>query len=202
MFKAPKGVVYYVPDIEKAKQWYRGIFEVDAPTTQTHKKSLLTKSSIPIPDQLFFVPVDFKKDNLRNALNSSGFRRDQQTLYIWEGVTYYLPNEAVDETLRFIHENSPRGSCVCFDYHCSFRGMEDLNSLRELRKFHQTHSPGEPFIFRIEQGRIESFLSQRGFTLTDHLDAKEIETRFLTLKDGSCAGNVVPIECIARAQVH
>ncbi len=178
------------------------IFEVDAPTTQEHKRSLLAQSAIAIPNRLVFVTVDFKKDSLRDALLAAGFSRDKRTLYLWEGVTYYLPGEAVDETLRFIRENSPSGSSVGFDYHCSFPGMEDVSSVREWRKFHKTHSPGEPIVFGIEKDRIESFLSQRGFTLVDHLDAKEMEKRFLTLKDGSCAGEVIAIECIAQAQVR
>ncbi len=177
------------------------IFEVDAPPTQEHKKGLLDRAGIPIPEGIAFVPIDFARDSLKDALFGAGFDKHQKTLYVWEGVTYYLPAQAIDETLGFIRENSPPGSAVCFDYVSTFPGMDEAYGVKEQRAFMRTHSPGESIEFSIERGQIRSFLSERGFTLIEHLTPEEMEKRYLTLRDGSSAGKVTAGYCLARGTV-
>jgi methyltransferase (TIGR00027 family) len=177
------------------------IFEVDAPPTQEHKKELLSRAGVTIPEGLVFVPTDFAKDSLKDALFSAGFDRSLKTLYVWEGVTYYLPAQVIDETLSFIRQNSPPGSIVCFDYSSTFPGMEEAYGVKEAREFMKSHSPGERMEFSIERAKIGAFLSERGYTLTEHLTPEEIEKRFLTLKDGSSAGKIAASICYARAMV-
>ena len=177
------------------------IFEVDAPFTQERKMRLLSQAGIAIPERLTFIPIDFARDDLKSALFGAGFHRDQQTLYIWEGVTYYLPAQAVDGTFRFIGENSPSGSVVCFDYMSIFPGMEEAYGVKEHREFMRDHSPGEHMAFGIERGGIGSFLRERGFSLTEHLTPEDIKKRYLTLRDGSSAGKANASICYARAAV-
>ena len=177
------------------------IFEVDAPPTQEHKKELLSRAGVTIPKSLAFVPTDFTKDSLKGALLSAGFDGSQRTLYVWEGVIYYLPAEVIDGTFRFIRENSPPGSVVCFDYSSTFPGMDEAYGVKEGREFMKSHSPGERMEFSIERAKIGVFLSERGYTLTEHLTPEEIHKRFLTLKDGSSAGRIPASICYARAMV-
>jgi methyltransferase (TIGR00027 family) len=177
------------------------IFELDAPPTQEHKRSLLEKAGIAIPDGLAFVPTDFTNIGLKDALFSAGFDKKQKTLYIWEGVTYYLPAEAIDGILSFIQENSPLGSTVCFDYYSTFPGMDEAYGVKEQRDFMRTHSPGERMQFSIERKQIESFLSERGFALTEHLTPEEMQKRYLTLKNGSIAGKTGAGICFVCAMV-
>lgn len=92
------------------------IFELDAPTTQNEKKQSLEKHKIQLPENLVYVPVNFNTDNLKQALLASGYIPEKKSLFIWEGVTMYLKEEAVNETLSFIKNNSGTGSTVVFDY--------------------------------------------------------------------------------------
>jgi methyltransferase (TIGR00027 family) len=177
------------------------IFEVDAPPTQEHKRSLLKRAGIAIPEGLTFVPTDFTNNSLKDALFSEGFDKEQKTLYIWEGVTYYLPAEAIDGMLGFIRENSPPGSTVCFDYYSTFPGIDEAYGAKEHREFMRTHSPGERIQFSIEREHLGSFLSERGFALIEHLTPEEIQKRYLTLKDGSSAGKTSAGICYVRATV-
>ena len=116
-------------------------------------------------------------------------------------MTYYLPVHAIDGVLGFIRENSPPGSTVCFDYTSTFPGMEEAYGVREQRELMQTYSPGERMEFSIERAEIGSFLSERGFALTEHLTPEEIEKRYLTLSDGTSAGRTNAGFCYARATV-
>ncbi len=177
------------------------IFELDAPPTQEHKRRLLEKAGIAIPEGLAFVPTDFTHIRLKEALIAAGFDKNQETLYIWEGVSYYLPAEAIDGILSFIQQNSPVGSTVCFDYYSTFPCMDEAYGVKEQREFMRTHSPGERFQFSIEREQIISFLFERGFVLTEHVTPEEMQKRYLTLNDGSFAGKTGAAICFVRAIV-
>ena len=178
------------------------IFELDAPPTQEHKKSLLKQAGVAIPERLVFVPTDFTHSSVKDALFSAGFDNGKMTLYIWEGVTYYLPAEAIDSMFGIIRENSPLGSTVCFDYYSTFPGMDEAYGVKEQREFMKTHSPGERMQFSIERERIRAFLSERGFALVEHLEPEDMQKRYLTLKDGSLAGKTGAAVCYVLARVE
>jgi methyltransferase (TIGR00027 family) len=148
------------------------IFEIDALPTQQRKREILTRANVAIPPGLSYVTVDFSVDSIEEKLRQAGYDQDLRTLFIWEGVMYYLTPEAVDKTLDFVKRHSPEGSTLCFDYL-----TESLESV----------SAGEPFRFWIESARIGPFLAERGITVTEHYDSKRAEASFLTLRDGTLA---------------
>lgn len=177
------------------------IFELDIHTTQKQKIKLLRQNNISIPRQLTFVPINFNTETLEDVLLKAGYKKDQKNLFIWEGVTYYLSPQVIDDTLDFIKSNSSTGSTVCFDYNVLWPEMMDAYGVRKSMETMRTYNPGEPGRFGIERGKIESFLSDRGYKIIDHLTAEEIERKFLTLRDGSLAGKVMAIFCLAHASV-
>jgi methyltransferase (TIGR00027 family) len=178
------------------------IFELDIHTTQQSKKKLLQKADIPIPEQLTFVGINFKIDRLSDALENAGFRKTQKALFIWEGVTYYLLPKVVDETMDFIRSISLPGSTIGFDYGSRFPEMMEAYGFRALAEFMRTQVTGEPAgLFGIERGKIEEFLSKRGFRIIEHYSADDMERKYLTLRDGSLAGKVTGHFCFAYASV-
>jgi len=177
------------------------LFELDAPLTQERKKVMLERAGIAVPDCLTYIPIDFTRNTLKDALVTAGFQQGQNTLYVWEGVTYYLPAETIDDTLCFIREISPPGSTVCFDYYSTFPGSDEAYGVRELHEFMKTSSPGEPMQFSIDRQRIESFLLERRYALTEHLTPEDMQKRYLTYKDGTLAGRSGACTCFALARV-
>ncbi|MCP4020202.1 MAG: SAM-dependent methyltransferase [Desulfobacteraceae bacterium] len=176
------------------------IFELDAGPTQAHKKQCLIKAGIEIPEQVTLVPINFNTESMDQALASSTFDKNKKTLFIWEGVTFYLSPEAVDATLKFIKSNSLSGSAVAFDYIALWPGIFDAFGVKELIEFNQKNQAGESGnSFALEEGAIGSFLLERGFELSDHLNTKEIENNYLTMKDGSLFGNITGSFRIVRA---
>lgn len=178
------------------------IFELDASATQQHKREMLSKADIVVPDQVVFVPVNFNFESLKDALFGAGFADGKKTLFIWEGVTMYLSADTVDHTLRFIRINSSPGSAVFFDYHSQWPEMLDAYGVKELKQFHDTHASGEPYRFGIERGKIESFLPERGYKIVNHLTSRDMERRYLTLRDGTIAGRIPELLCFAHASVN
>jgi methyltransferase (TIGR00027 family) len=63
-----------------------------------------------------FVPVDFERDSLGACLARAGHDASSPTLWIWEGVTMYLPREATLATLRVVAGRSAAGSTLAVTY--------------------------------------------------------------------------------------
>jgi methyltransferase (TIGR00027 family) len=148
------------------------VFEVDAPSTQSRKRALLAARNVPCPSQLRFVAVNFKTDSLADRLSDAGYDRTRATLFIWEGVTYYLSQESVDGTLAFLHSHAAEGSRLVLDY--------------AVTKLETVHA-GEPFLSFIDPETVPAWLDRFGFRLEDHVDAEQMVKRYLTLRDGSVA---------------
>ncbi len=94
--------------------WGHPVFEVDAPATQRAKMAALQKAGID-SSRVTFVEVDFNRQSWLERLEKHGFDPSRPTHLIWEGVTMYLEEEAITETLRTV-SSFPPGSTLAFDY--------------------------------------------------------------------------------------
>ncbi len=148
------------------------VFEVDHPDSQRIKKEKIRKIFGYLPGHVIYISVDFDKEKLDGKLFKGGYAKNLKTLFIWEGVTYYLTPEAVDATLAFIANNSGEGSSVIFDY--SYESFID-GMVKEGEKMRRKAAQlGEPFTFGIEEGNIEEFLSKRGFGQVKDMNAQSL----------------------------
>jgi methyltransferase (TIGR00027 family) len=161
-------------------------------TTQNRKKNCLKKAQIDIPKPVALVPIDFNKESLKDILEKAGYKNHEKTLFIWEGVSYYLEPESVDATLAFINHSSHDESVIAFDYTISI-SEENINNyygVKEVAQSMKKHHANEELMFAIDEGKIESFFKQRGLKLVNHLDNKEIEKRFLINENGLLIGHI------------
>ena len=168
------------------------IIELDAPTTQTRKKKCLKKARIGIPKQVTLAPIDFNKESLEEVLTKAGYKTNEKTLFMWEGVSYYLEPESVDATLEFVKDFSHAQSVIAFDYTVSVseENINDYYGAKEVAQSMQKYHQAESFRFNIGEAKIESFLEQRGLTLTGHMNSTEIEKAFLLNTNRSEMGRV------------
>jgi len=168
------------------------IFELDIAPTQNQKKIYLKKARIDIPQSVKLVPIDFNQESLGNVLEKAGFDIQEKTLFIWEGVTYYLDAESVDATLNFVSGSAHADSMIAFDYTLSL-SEENLSDYYGAKEFAQTmkeHHAAEELTFSIREGEIGSFLESRNLKMLEHLDNQEIEKKFLTMDDGTLIGQM------------
>ena len=91
------------------------VFEVDQPSTQRLKHERLATAGIAVPDNLTWVPFDFTRQTLPDALAAAGFDRTKPAVFAWLGVVMYLERLDAIETLRYI-STLPTGTAVVFDY--------------------------------------------------------------------------------------
>jgi methyltransferase (TIGR00027 family) len=177
------------------------IFELDALRTQQRKRETLQKAGISVPSQVTFVPINFHTEDLKEVLGRVGYKEDKKTLFIWEGVTFYLTPGAVDSTLRFIKNNSRAGSAVCFDCAIASRDGRTGYGVKEMQEAVRVSFPGEAVQFAVEDGHMALFLSERGFGLIEYLNVHDMERKYLTLPDGTSAGRVTEMFNFVRAEV-
>jgi len=123
-----------------------------------------------VPDHVCYVPIDFNTQTLAQQLLEAEYDPTLKTLFIWQGVTMYLTNEAVDATLDFMVKHSGYGSAVVFDYiYQEVLESSRQNEVANMRRYR--FMTGEGLTFGIPLGTISSFLGARGF-----VDVKDIST--------------------------
>jgi methyltransferase (TIGR00027 family) len=90
-------------------------FEVDHPTLSEAKRGYVRAALGVVPGHVRFVAVDFMKERLDERLLEEGFDPSARSVFVWEGVTYYLTPEAVRGTLATVRRLSAPGSTLVFD---------------------------------------------------------------------------------------
>ncbi len=154
------------------------VFEVDHPNTQRVKKEKVRRVLGETPLNVVYVPIEFGSQRLDEILLSSGYDPNLKTLFIWEGVSYYLATNAVDEVLSFVTTGSGEGSSVIFDY--VFRSaIEGTCNLRGAKQSLQAVARrGEPYIFGMDEESVDEVLSDKGLRVTSHVDGRFSEERY------------------------
>jgi len=92
------------------------LFELDQISTQQLKKDLLMQANIDTSN-VHFVDVDFTSENWYDKLGKAGYDERKVTTFLWEGVTLYLSEQDVRNTLREIKEHSISGSVIVADFY-------------------------------------------------------------------------------------
>jgi methyltransferase (TIGR00027 family) len=91
-------------------------FEVDQPASQADKHERLSRFEGYPNDAARFVPCDFELDDFVQLLESAGLDRRAPTCFVWEGVIYYLPEEAARSTLVRLASEFDARSLLVLDY--------------------------------------------------------------------------------------
>lgn len=162
------------------------IFEMDVASTQNRKIEVLKNANIAIPEQVSFININFKNENIAAKLIKSGFDKSLKTLFIWEGVTFYLQEDIIRNTLELINTLAPIGSMLCFDY-MTAKVDSVYNS--------------EPFLFWIKPNELSAFMSNLGFDAIEHIHPEGMEKRFLTLENGVLAEKTLPFFSIVTGVI-
>lgn len=167
------------------------VYEVDAPATQQEKRRILLDSKVPIPVNTRYIPVDFEDDDLFEKLAEAGYNEDVATLFIWEGVTFYICPKAVDGMLKAINNHAASGSLLGFD----FQHTDHKQGLID------TQIKDEQIKFGMDAVTCAGYLKKFGFSLREKLDAQSMESRYLTTSAGIRFGKINPIMYIAMAEL-
>lgn len=177
-------------------------FEIDLPATSADKQHRVEALMGQKPDWVTFVPIDFNTQTLDEVLAKADFAADQQTLYVWEGVTYYISQTGVDHTLRYIAEKSAPGSRIVFDYILEdvVQGM-DYSAYGARKAANFVSLVGEPYTFGISPNQLESYINLHGLRLLSDLGPKDLTQRYLVSSNGTVSGKIAGFFRVVHADV-
>lgn len=91
------------------------VLEVDHPATQRLKRAR-ARVTPHRAREVRFVGVDFERESLDTRLTEAGHDPRARTVWIWEGVTPYLPPAATEATLAVLAARSAPGSLALVTY--------------------------------------------------------------------------------------
>jgi len=155
------------------------VFEVDHPGTQGVKIEKLKELFGSLPDHVEYASVDFEEEILGENLFNRGYDPSKKTLFVMEGLTMYIPPEAVFEILSFIVKDSGKGSAVIFDYGsrpANFEENPDRDVSENIRK--SLEESGEHVKFGLMEGTVKKFLSERGFSNIVDVTSKDYKKAY------------------------
>jgi methyltransferase (TIGR00027 family) len=163
---------YRLPALARA-----AVFEVDHPATLAAKQERL-RSILPNPPaNVRFVATDFNREDLLDRLAASGFDPTRRSVFVWEGVTNYLTEGAVDAVLRIVASTAPESGLVftyvdrqALDGTGTFKNAPAL--LRSVARL------GEPWTFGLDPPRLAEYLRERGLHLERDAGAREYRAQY------------------------
>jgi methyltransferase (TIGR00027 family) len=159
------------------------IFELDQEATLDAKQQIFRQNQIVLSDHVRFVTTDFENDLWYADLIQAGFDPKLDSLFIWEGVTFYLTPQAVSKTLSQLTSCMNQNSALSFDY----QHTDAQHALFE------TGLKDEKILFGLDERSIDSYLQSFGLSLKQDLDAEALEERFLTMSSGQLFGRINPV---------
>jgi len=164
-------------------------YEMDLPATITSKQKMAKAVLDKIPSSLLYVAIDFNTQNILDTLKKAGYQEDLLTLFIWEGVTYYITESAVEGTLRLVAEHSAPGSTIIFDYVMADVTRDDFSKYKDGRFVSfRCALAGEPWIFGFEEGQAPAFVEKCGLQVVSDMGPREMVQNYLIRSDGQPDG--------------
>lgn len=154
------------------------VFEVDHPATQRHKRATLARIGATSPAH--YVTWDFEDrpmDELSAALTAAGHDPSRPTITIWEGVTMYLTEGAIEASLRAIAEWSTPGSRLAMTYFAKSRLAKPSLATRAVRA--TVRGLGEPWTWGWTAEQLPAYLEQRGFHLARDISTSDAARELL-----------------------
>ena len=154
------------------------VIEIDHPDTANLKLKKLKEILGKLPSNICYYQIDFNKQSLADLASRNNFNLSIPTTIIWEGVTNYLTQQAVDETFEFV-EKLAKGSFIIFTYvnkHVlenprSFDGAVEL--FRNLSKI------DERWTFGFNPEELSDYLAKFCLTMIKDIGASEYRNKYM-----------------------
>jgi O-methyltransferase involved in polyketide biosynthesis len=130
-----------------------------------------------VPDNLSFVPVDFEKISLVTALLQAGLDLSGAVFFSMLGVSQYLTEAALDQTLR-LFLSAPAPSEIVFSFVASDEVLpaDDVALRKAFTAKFATND--EPWLSRFHPQQLEAKLTAMGFSKVLRLTPEMANQRY------------------------
>jgi methyltransferase (TIGR00027 family) len=164
------------------------VIEIDHGATQEYKKRRVEAALSGAPANVVYAQIDLARQSLGQVLRRAGFDPGSKTYYICEGVSMYVPEEGMKETLRAIATESTPGSLLLLEYF-NHGGLEFLTKY-PVGMIKIAFDWGELFVFGVPDGKDREFFLGAGLELEEKLKIGNPESvrRYAMRQDGTYYG--------------
>jgi methyltransferase (TIGR00027 family) len=155
------------------------VFEVDHPATQRRKRHILDGEGE--GGNLRYLPWNFEAQPmsaLPDALAAAGHRAELPTLILWEGVTMYLTESAIVDTIAAVRACSSPGSRLVFTY-LDRRLIEDRRAVVSQLTKAFVAQVGEPWCWGWPPHELGGWLDAHGLMLLHNSSMADEAARLL-----------------------
>lgn len=144
------------------------LFELDQKAMQAYKCEHLAKAGIDTT-RVQFVEVDFADADWITALMATSYEPKKKTIFLWEGVTLYLSETAVQNTLMALKSHGAKGSVVVADFY----SQHFVNMSKEKAVNNLLEATGESLNLGLDfsndaESALRAFISSQGMALGRH----------------------------------
>ncbi|MDT4985652.1 MAG: hypothetical protein QOF95_3142 [Pseudonocardiales bacterium] len=154
------------------------LFEVDALPTQAAKREVIERNGVTVGGEVRYVPCDFERDSLPDRLREHGFDPDVPSLIAWWGVSFFLSEAAVSQTVADVASMAAAGSRFVFDY-LDASVVEGTTTLRgAVRARAAVAKRGESYKFGLTRDGAADFVRSYGFAVEQNLSITDLASLF------------------------
>ena len=180
------------------------IFEVDQPEVQGIKRLKLPKS-ISNRKNIIYVSIDFNNQSLKEQLLDAGFDKSKSTIYTLEGVSQYIPKEALSSTLKELGSLNVNSNSKIFISYVNKLLLEDSKACfgmgysrpEKAIKFitNGAKKVGEPWISFYSAEEIQNLLSENGFIVIENQTLADLNSKYF-----APVGRLIPEDFIFKLE--
>ena len=149
------------------------VIEIDHPDTARRKRDILPPSPF-----INYIQLDFNRQDLDSLLRENLIDSRIPAVIIWEGVSNYLQQEAIDKTFAF-SAKFPRGSFLLFTY-IDKKVLEDPSSyFGAQRLLGDLDEIEEKWTFGFRPEELPAYLHSFSFSLREDKGAADYREQYL-----------------------
>ncbi|MCB9759766.1 MAG: SAM-dependent methyltransferase [Alphaproteobacteria bacterium] len=153
------------------------VWEVDQEQNIRQKEARLRAAGLTPPPGLTLLAVDFDRERLDEALAKAGLDLGRPQFCIWEGVTQYLTEAAVHQTLQLL-SGAASGSRLAFTYVLKdFLEGTALYGQEALREKYVVKE--RAWLYGIAPDDVAGLLDGYGWDVLEHVGAEELSQRYV-----------------------
>ena len=141
------------------------------------KEKKLVENGYKIPGNLHFVPVDFETSSWWDEILNKGFDVDKKTVVSCAGVTLYLTNDAIIDTLRKMTLLAS-GSTIAMAFYLPPEQLDEEDKPLMEISMKGAAAAGTPFMSFYSVNEIVKLAEDIGFTKIQTVSTKDMTERY------------------------
>ena len=155
------------------------VIEIDHPDTSQFKIQKIKDSIGELPQNVKYYQIDFNQESLIDMATRNNINLNIPTTFIWEGVTNYLEQEAIDTTFEFMIQ-FPNNSYIIFTY-INKNVLDSPGSFQNTEKYHSILEKNEEtWTFGFDPDKLPDYLNKYDLTLLEDVGAVEYRKQYMS----------------------